>query len=203
VAASAFYKNFENPIERVIQTSTGNNSLSVQNVDQGIVYGLEFEVRKRLDQVASALGNFQVGGNFTVVHSEVDIPAEELMVIRAADPDASTSRSLEGQSPFIANLDVSFDKAEWGSVVSLYYNVFGKRLITVSEGAAPDIFERPRTTVDLVYSQRLKGGVGMKISAKNLLDAETRTSQMFKDTEYIYGLFKQGRTFSLSLRYSI
>ena len=203
VAVSAFYKRFENPIERVIQTSTGNNSLSVQNVEEGRVYGLELEVRKSLDQFAGFLRDFRFGGNLSLVQSEVDIPEEELTVIRAADPNAASTRSLEGQSPFLANLDLTYDNMKSGSMVSVYYNIFGKRLITVSEGAAPDIFERSRSTIDVIYSQRLPGGVSMKLSAKNLLDSEVKTSQILGNTEFIYGLYRTGRSFSLGFTYSL
>jgi len=203
LAVSAFYKDFQNPIERVIQTSTGNNSLSVQNVDQARVYGFEFEARKQLDRLMPLLRNFQFGGNFSVVRSEVSIPEEELNIILAADPGASDTRSLEGQSPFLVNLDLSYENPNRGSVIGLYYNIFGERLVTVSEGAAPDIFERARTTIDLTYSQRVKGGVSVKLSVKNLLDADIKVSQQFKDVEYIYGKYRRGRTFSISLRYAI
>ncbi|HMB89381.1 MAG TPA: TonB-dependent receptor [Rhodothermales bacterium] len=203
LAVSGFYKGFENPIERVILTSVGNNTLSVQNVDKGIVYGLELEARKRLDFITPALRFMQVGGNLSLVQSEVDIPQEELDVIREADPDASTSRSLQGQSPYLLNLDVSYDNYETGTVVGLYYNIFGDRLSTVSEGAAPDIFERSRATLDLVMSQRLLGSVNLKFSAKNLLDDPVLFSQEFKEQEFSYSNYRYGRTLSLGITYAL
>jgi outer membrane receptor protein involved in Fe transport len=181
----------------------GNNTLSVQNVDKGIVYGLELEARKHLGFIAPALRFLQVGGNLSLVQSEVDIPQEELDVILEADPDASTSRSLQGQSPYLLNLDVSYDNYESGTVVGLYYNIFGDRLSTVSEGAAPDIFERSRATLDLVLSQRLLGGVKLKFSAKNLFDDPVLFSQDFKDQEFIYSQYRYGRTFSLGVTYAL
>ena len=202
-AVSAFYKDFRNPIERVIQTGVGNNSMSIQNVDRADVFGLELEGRRRLDFASAFLSRFAVGANATWVRSQVRIPEEELVVIRTADPDASTTRSLDGQSPYLFNFDVTYEQPGGGSVVSLMYNVFGDRLVTVSEGAAPDIFERSRTTVDLVASHTLRTGVRLKLSAKNLLDADHSTSQRFKDQEYVYSLYQSGRTFSLGVSYSL
>ena len=73
----------------------------------------------------------------------------------------------------------------------------------MSDGAAPDIFERSRSTIDVIYSQQLPGGVSMKISAKNLLDSEVKTSQVLGNTEFIYGLYRTGRSFSLGFTYSL
>ena len=96
-AVSGFYKRFQNPIERVIQTSVGNNSMSIQNVDRADVYGIEVEGRRRLATTGSLLSRFVVGANATLVRSQVRIPEEEMVVIRAADPAASETRSLDGQ----------------------------------------------------------------------------------------------------------
>ncbi|MDZ4699211.1 MAG: TonB-dependent receptor [Rhodothermales bacterium] len=203
LAVSGFYKGFENPIERVIQTSVGNNTMSIQNVATGRVVGAEFEFRRRLDAFASILENFDVGGNLALVHSEVDIPEEELMVIRSADAEAATSRPLEGQSPFVVNFDLTYQKPEWGSIASIYYNAFGDRLRVVSEGAAPDIYERARGTVDIIYSQRIWRSVSLKFAVKNITDSDATLSQSFKDIDYVYQQFEAGRTYSLSFTYKV
>jgi TonB-dependent receptor len=203
LAASVFYKGFRHPIERVILTSVGNNTLSVQNVDRARVYGLELEARKRLDDVAGFLAPFQVGGNFSLVRSRVDIPWEELGVILAADPGARTSRPLQGQSPYLVNLDVSYDHPRPGTTLGLYYNLFGERLATVSEGAAPDVFERARTTLDLVAAQRLPGGFTARFSAKNLFDDPVLFSQRFKGREFVYSRYRLGRTFTFGVSYTV
>ena len=203
IAFSAFFKNFENPIEKVIQTEVGNSTLGIQNVDEGQVFGIELEARKRLDVLSPALSNFQIGGNLSLVQSEVDIPESELTIIRAADPDPNTTRSLVGQSPILINLDIAYEDYENGTAASLFYNLFGDRLQVVSEGAAPDIFERARGTLDLIVSQRVWRGVSAKFSAKNLTDSEVKWSQEFKDQEFLYQLYENGRTFSLSFTYKV
>ncbi|MBX2818233.1 MAG: TonB-dependent receptor [Rhodothermaceae bacterium] len=203
LAFSGFYKNFENPIERVILTSVGNNTLGIQNVDEARVFGIEVEARKRLDSVSPFLSNFQIGANLSIVESQVDIPEEELAIIRAADPDPSTTRNLAGQSPFLVNIDLAYENYEKGTAASLFYNVFGDRLQVVSEGAAPDIFERARGTLDFIVSQRIWRGISAKFSAKNLTDSPTKWSQDFKSTEYLYQRYENGRTFSLSFTYKV
>jgi len=46
IAISAFYKDIENPIERIVRLDV-NRAQSVQNVAQAQVYGMEFEIRKK------------------------------------------------------------------------------------------------------------------------------------------------------------
>lgn len=48
LALSAFYKVFDDPIERVLRNVGEGRYVSFQNVDHARVFGLEFEARKRL-----------------------------------------------------------------------------------------------------------------------------------------------------------
>ena len=81
--------------------------------------------------------------------------------------------------------------------------MFGDRLATVSEGAAPDVFERARLVIDLVASQQVLGGFRVKLSAKNVLDQPVLFSQRFKGEEFVYQRHQTGRVFSLGVSYSI
>lgn len=200
-AVSGFYKRFENPIERAIVSN--NNQGQFQNVDEAIVYGAEFEARKRLDIISPLLANFQVGGNFSLIRSEVDIPAKELATIRDLDPNASSKRELQGQSPYILNLDFGYDNFKTGTAVSLFYNIFGERLSEVSLGGTPNIYEQPRGLLDLTLSQRVWQNITLKAGAKNLLDSEILKVHHYKDVDYVSRQHKLGRTYSLSLTYNV
>jgi TonB-dependent receptor len=200
-AISGFYKRFENPIERAIVSN--NNQGQFQNVDGAIVYGMEFEARKRLDVISPMLANFQIGGNFSLIHSEVDIPAIELATIRDLDSNASSKRELQGQSPYILNVDFGYDNLKTGTTVSLFYNIFGERLSEVSLGGTPNIYEQPRGLLDLTLSQRVLQSITVKAGAKNLLDSDIRKVHHYKGVDYISREHKLGRTFSLSFTYNV
>ena len=201
LAVSGFYKEFENPIERTIDIET--NNISYKNVDQGKVYGIELEARKNLYQVWEELKFFQVAANFSLVRSVVDIPANELELIQRFDESAETTRPLFGQSPYILNFELSYINPDMGTTAGLFLNTFGDRLSEVTLGATPDVFESGRTTVDIIVSQEIFGGLKGKFSAKNLLDAEFKRIVEFKDTEYVYNGYGLGQTFSLGFSYSI
>ena len=117
-AISAFAKLFSNPIERAINPIAANPEIQYRNVENARVVGLEFEARKRLDQIAASLSNFQVGANLALVHSQVDIAEDELSLIRAFDPDADDARPLQGQSPFTINLDATYDNRATGTTAA-------------------------------------------------------------------------------------
>jgi outer membrane receptor protein involved in Fe transport len=147
--------------------------------------------------------NFQAGGNLTLAQSNVDIAADELELIRAFDPNAKDSRPLQGQSSYVVNLDLGYSNPLSGTTVSVFYNVFGERLSEVSAGGTPNLFEQPRHTLDLTFSQGLPMGFTLKGSAKNILNAEYREIHTFKDQEFEKQIYNLGRSFSLGISYGI
>ena len=201
VAASVFYKKFKNPIERAMKSDNGE--IQYQNVDKSNVYGAEFEIRKSLDFIGSLFNNFQVGANLSLIHSEVDIPAEELAEIKAYDPNADETRPLQGQSPYLLNFDITYNNYNAGRMISLSLNSFGDRLSEVSLGGTPDIYEQSFTNMNLVISQKIFNAFTLKFSAKNLLDAKVKKTHEFKGEEYIYQEHTKGRSFSVGLSYSL
>lgn len=201
LAAGLFYKVLSNPIERAFVSENGE--IQYQNVDEATVYGTELELRKRLDFIGSFFAGFQFGGNLSLVYSRVDIPATELNRIRHYNPDTETARPLQGQSPYILNLDLAYDNEKTGTMAGLSFNVFGDRLSEVSDGDTPDIYEKSRPDLDFIMNQNLGRNLGLKFSVKNILDSETKKVYTFKDTDYIYQLNKKGVTVALGLSYDI
>lgn len=199
VAVSAFYKQLDQPIEVLFQPSVG--SIQPQNVEEGAVYGVEFEYRRGLDSVFSALSDLSFGANLTFVHSEVTIPDAEMAVIRIDDPGADNKRELLGQSPYVFNADLTYDRRSSGTVATLSYNIVGERLDLVNYGSLPDVYEQPAGSLNLVVSQRLSDRWKLKLSAKNLLDPDHEKLIGFENFDLVYARYREGRTYSLSLTY--
>jgi TonB-dependent receptor len=195
LAASLFYKTLSSPIEK--QFVTANRQVQYQNRDEAIVYGLELEARKSLEIISDNLSDFTVGGNFTYVVSEVNVTPFEYEFGR------NETRQLAGQSPYIMNFDISYNNDRTGTIVSLFYNIFGPRLAVVgsSSPARPNAFEQPVGSLDLTISQSLSDHWKLKFSAKNLLDPTVDVTQEFGGQEYIYSSYKRGRSFGMSLSY--
>ncbi len=203
IAISGFYKRFQDPIERFNLSDLGD--VSWLNVPKAIVYGTEIEFRRRLDHTGIGfLNNFQLGGNLTLVHSEVDIDPRELSYRLANNltDSTETTRPFGGQSPFVVNVDLVYTSPGGATEMALLYNIFGDRLAEVGY-QSPDIFEKARQLVDFSVSQRLFGLLTAKFAAKNILNEDRYTIQEAGGREYVRSLYRVGRTFSMSLSYSL
>ncbi len=203
VAVSGFYKDLENPIERVLDVRVRNRR-TWENVNEANVLGIEIEARKNLGFITESLRRFSLSSNVTFVKSEVTIPEEEMEIILMNDPDADNKRPLNGQSPFVFNADLSYFNEKIDLSADLNYNVFGDRLSTISLGATPDIYERSFHTLDLVMKKGLGNNFDLKFSASNLLNSTFKESHVLPNgEEFIYYSYEPGMSFSIGVSYKI
>jgi TonB-dependent receptor len=194
LAISTFYKVMDDPIEEVLLGST-NGQETWDNSDQAEVYGAEFEARIRLDRLNGAFQYFTFGGNLSLVQSSVDISERE------ATEDES--RSLQGQSPYTVNADLSYNNPESGTSAGVYFNVFGERLTEVALRATPDVFEQPFTQLNATFSQRFMDHWTVSASVENILGDEFREVQEFQGETFVFQEYEEGRTISLGLSYEL
>ncbi|MBT5902769.1 MAG: TonB-dependent receptor, partial [Opitutaceae bacterium] len=200
VAVSAFYKDMRNPIEVLFEPSVG--SIQPQNVESGEVYGVEFEFRRNLAFLGDAWARWSLGGNLTFVESEVSIPAAEYALLAAANPSASRTRELLGQSPYVFNADVNYTRNDWGTSATLSYNVVGERLDLVIFGPLPDVYEQPAPDLNFVLSQKIGLNWRLKLAAKNLINPDReKTISIPNGDDLTYSRYTSGRSYSLSLTY--
>ncbi len=193
IAVSAFYKKLRDPIEVVFTPSTG--ATQPQNVDQGKVYGVEFEFSRGLGELGTFFTPFSLGANVAFVGSEVSIPEAELASIRLQEPDTKTTRELLGQSPYVVNVDLSYARISSGLSATLSYNITGERLSLVNFGSLPDVDEQPAGLLNFVYAHRLTDRLRLKIAAKNLLDSRREKLIGLSDRDLVYESYRTGRTF--------
>ena len=193
-SASVFYKHFIRPIE-VVRVSGSAKDISFFNASSAYNYGVELEWRQELGTIGSFLKPFSLSTNFTLLRSEVQI-----------DPDltgvnTSGNRPLQGQSPYLWNLNLRYTHLRRGTQVDLLFNVFGKRISEVGSGDLPDIYELPHPDIDITFRQPLSQFFAVKGSAENLLDPEIRFQHDIPG-DYITQSYRQGLAFSLGLTYS-
>ncbi|MGN6643436.1 MAG: TonB-dependent receptor domain-containing protein, partial [Verrucomicrobiota bacterium] len=197
ISFSLFYKNLKNAIERG-NVDVAGEVITFFNRDKAKLYGLEFETRKNLGFLGAPLNPFSIGGNLSLVQSEVTLTKEELASKESFFPNLKSTRPLYDQSPYILNLDLTYDNRS-GTTASLIFNVSGPR-IAVTKLNADDVYEQPAPALDLVVSQKIGKHTTVKLAAKNMLDPQIERTYG-RDSNRIYSSYRKGRTFGLSLNY--
>jgi TonB-dependent receptor len=187
LAASVFYKQFDRPIEQVIEESGSGANVSFRNSDNAKSYGLELEARVGLGRFTEALTPFSIGSNFALIGSEIAIEG------------TNETRPLQGQSPYVANVDLGYDNKAIGTQVNLLFNSFGRRIEEVGTAGSGNVYEEEFHRLDLTVSQKLPRQLKLKIGATNLLNQRAVRTQ---DGVEIFA-YPVGVTVSGSLEMSI
>ena len=166
---SVFYKHFINPIEAVVKPGA-QQSISFANAKAADNLGAELEFKTRAGWMFDSLDPLFVGGNVAVIYSRVQLdPANGIQT--------SNARPLQGQSPFVANLQGGWDDPESGTSIVALYNVFGPRIAEAGALGMPDLYERPFHQVDVVASKKLPIGLTVRLKAQNLLNLPATYTQ--------------------------
>ena len=199
LALSGFYKSFENPIEVQVLPSTELIKTWV-NAPEAQNYGFEAELRAPLGLLAERLGDFSANANLTLVRSDVEAGglvryylagsgAQEIEVL-------DRKRALQGQSPYVANLGLTYFNQDAGTTATALFNRFGRRIEAVGREATPDIYEEARSQLDVVLEQRLRNNLTLKLSAGRLIGHDIVFTQ---GGDLVRG-YDTGRSVSLSIK---
>ncbi len=202
IAVSTYYKQFTDPIVKAFNPAS-NPEFIFRNVDEAVVYGIEFEFRKSLSFLNPSLQNFRFGTNVSLIQSVVDIDATELRIIQEVDPSREDTRQFQGQSPFILNANLGYLDRDSGIDAILAYNFFGDRLAYVGLEGTPDIFEKGRGQLDFSFSKEFSPSFSAKLTINNILDAQYQEASSFRDVDFIYSRYTIGRSIGLSLSYTV
>lgn len=191
LAVSAFYKQFQKPIEQIVQPQA-EVRITYENAESANNYGLELEARQNLGILTETLRKFSINTNAALISSQVVLP-EDIGI------QTSSERPLQGQCPYIVNISIGFEDPNWGISSALAYNIFGRRLSEVGNHGVPDVYEQPRGQLDVSFSRTVANYFKFSVSAKNLLDPYVR----YKIGEATYLEYKLGRSFSFGISYNL
>ena len=179
IAASFFFKNFDDPIERIVEP-TAQLRTSFTNADSARNAGFEVEGRK-------ALGEYLfLGANYTWVDSEVTLDAAARQV------QTSLVRPLAGTSKNLFNTMIEVSNAGYSG--RLLLNFFDDRISDVGSLGLPDIIQDGRSSLDFVFAKRFRQ-VSFRLAISNLTDAAYVFTQGGLDQR----VYKLGRTMAFGL----
>ncbi len=174
LAASVFKKDITDPIELISFVAAGAVYVQPVNYEKGRGKGIELEARASLGRFARWLEGIVVGGNYSRIDSEVEIPAAERQNL-AVFGLGSDVRRLQGQPADVLNLNITYDNERTGTSAGIFFNRTGDTLLTgasVGEtGGIPDVFDSAYGTLDLSVSQKLDGAT-VTLRGKNLLSPD-------------------------------
>lgn len=194
ISAGVFYKKLTNAIEPYTEWMGKRENIKFDNTDKAIVYGVEVEVRKNLGFIPVRWARrFSTIANVAWLHSKVEftdglIPAEE----GNFENNAVTVRPLEGTAKYVINAGLYYDQEEWGTKVSVLYNITGQRLVYAPTRFWPATYEMPRHIIDLTLRQRINKLMEFRIAVQDILNQPRRLYRDY-DRDQVYDPDKRNK----------
>ncbi len=190
----AFYKEIENPIEQSIFARGDGEADTVANAESAKLKGGEIEVEKILATIGAR--EFFVKANASYIDSEVIRSRENF------DQVTNLVGRLQGQSDYLANLQVGFENLDIGEKLNIIVNYQGDRIYRLGTTNRPDLIEDIPVQVNFLYSRDFElfgdNPITMTFKAQNLLNEKALRTQGSEIAES----FEIGRTFSLGFNYT-
>ena len=208
VSLALFRKEFTNPIEKQLVPGGGSLLLTLENAQSATNQGVEVDAYKQLGFLndwaerwtpLQWLGmqrvdwaNWNLSANYAYIESDIQLdPAKSGF-------NTNLSRALEGQSPYVVNLQLGYQAADGRREANLLYNVSGARIVQVGVDGQPDVFEQPFDQLDFTFKQKLGEDWAVRLKLRNLLDPKVLFTQGGETTR----AFRKGREFAISLEWS-
>ncbi len=204
VSASYFHKDVKDPIEVVQERNWYFDYTTASNYPEGMLDGFEFEVRQQLGRFFEDLDGISVGGNATIIESEVTLPADDAKDLADRGYPEPT-RNMSNAPEHLYNFFVTYELEKTGTELALFYTIRGD---TLTAGAGedgvnyiPSVYETEYGTLNFSLSQKLGEIWTLKFQAKNLLDPEIETVYRSKyiGSDVTKTSYTKGIDFSIAL----
>ncbi|OJW79616.1 MAG: hypothetical protein BGO69_12875 [Bacteroidetes bacterium 46-16] len=174
ITFGAFYKHFTNTIEQFYnETGVATSSYTFGNAPSATGYGVELEVRKKLDFILPLLSPLTFFANGSYIYNKVNFDIVDLN-----GNEVKADRPMQGQSPYVLNAGIQFDAEKTGTSATALFNVIGRRIFVVGNNQNPNIWEAPRPTLDFQVAQKLlKTRAEIKMNISNILNQKANFYQ--------------------------
>ena len=166
LSVAVFYKDMDDPIERVVQLASGTagNSRTFQNSESAELYGAEVEGRKEFNLGQDYTRTLFVAFNGAYIESEVTAQNQ-------------LDRELQGQPEYTTNLIVGYDDIASGHQLTLLFNYNGESIADVGIDQLPDVLLEARGELNLIYRYNLSEALTLQAKVENILNAEVEYTQ--------------------------
>ncbi len=205
-AVSGFYKDFKDPIEQAFFLSAPTQ-LTVGNLGDAVVYGVEFELRQRFGFISEGLNNLKFNANVSLIKSELTMSEAEFISRsdNARDGErVERERDLQGQAPYLINFGFDYNNTDIGLQSGLFFNVQGETLEVVGIGLVPDVYTKPfnslNFTLNKSFGENRNSSIDLKVS--NILNNVRRSDYVsFGAQDQLFSLREPGTEISIGYTY--
>jgi TonB-dependent receptor len=203
---SYFYKQLENPIEYV-QKNTQIAYTQPTNYPEGQMSGFEFEIRQELGKYNDWLNGLSIGGNATLIDSQVTISEEDKNTVRAlnsstgANFEVFDTRDAVNAPEYLYNIFLLYNYEPTGTDIGIFYTVRGDTLAAgagvTPSGYIPDVYETEYGTLNFSITQKLGQHFQLRFQAKNLTDPEIQEVYRFLGNDTVKSSYTKGIDLSI------
>lgn len=219
ISLSAFAKEIKDPINVVRVIAASGFLMPFNTGDKANVYG--FEAEAILNVLKNDMGELNFMANATKMWTNQELFDEFQF-------EGNTDSELQGAADLILNASLSYETAsEHPFRATTTYNYSSDRIFSLGNASSAagysidNVIQKGFSTLDLVLEKELNDRLGIKFTAKNLLNPDLKLEQdnnsIFKplDTDgdgiaetpvniqgnRIIQSYKKGATFNISLTY--
>jgi outer membrane receptor protein involved in Fe transport len=198
ISAGIFFKQLDRPIELYSRSLTDENVTWINRTNgTSTVMGIEFEVRQSLDFMSPHLKGLALGANITFMESKTDLTDTEIYN-KTNSGSYAKDRPLYYTSPYVINLELSYDHPRSGTSLIVGANLTGERIV-IATAQGQDVYEHPPITLDAAVTQKFWKHWTFRFGVRNILDPEFRQTYGEDYNGKIYQSYKRGRTFGVTL----
>lgn len=197
LSVALFRKEFDKPIEKLLLPATGSLLQTLANAESATNQGIEIDYFQRMGWADGwfgdvAMENWFIAANYSWIDSEIVLDRTR------AGVSTNLNRPLEGQSPYVANLQLGYSSPEGTHETALSFNMAGERIVQVGIDTQPDVYEQPAGQLDFNWKWQFARDWSSRVRLRNLLDPSVE----FQQGNINIREFKRGREIAISIEWS-
>lgn len=203
ISATVFGKIIKNSINRVETVAASEGIFSYFNTGDSKVYGGEIELRKNIWDLAGENAEhdekIKLGLNASYMYTN-----QTFNRTKEFDP-TNNDESLEGAAPLLINADVTYNHKldDKETIASLVFNFQDEKLYSIGTvNKLQSLYQESLPRLDFILKRQFSKQLGIKLSAKNLLNPEFNT---YRDvpSKPINRSYRNGINLSVGISYKI
>lgn len=197
VSVALFRKEFDKPIEKQLLPGSGSLLLTLANAESATNQGIEVDYFQRLGFANDwfdgvELSDWFVAANYSWIDSEIRLDPARSGI------NTNLSRPLEGQSPYVVNVQLGYSDPDGIHEAALSFNQSGERIVQVGVDTQPDVYEQPAGALDFSWKWQFADAWSSRLRLRNLLDPSIE----FRQGDGNVREFKRGREIALTIEWS-